>query len=205
MKIQDILQYEAEEIYDFILQYIQKNNLDTKVLFDYQEENFGSLSLSKIIENRSKYLLGTIKHIEYQKNIMPSEIIATSRHPHFCNKSFKDIFLYQKREFIRLLQYLKMQNPNFAFESNNMTLQEKIEYYAFEYCGKKRFIIVQGHHRSLLAYLFSLIDNSYMLNDVDITEYIIDWNIVKEKMSLEQLYLDNKKLENYFSYSKSKF
>lgn len=45
MKIQDLLQCDAEEIYHFILQNVLKTIMNAKLLFDYQQEKFGSLSL----------------------------------------------------------------------------------------------------------------------------------------------------------------
>lgn len=204
MKIQDLLQCDAEEIYHFILQNVLKTNIDAKLLFDYQQEKFGSLSLWDIIENRLIYPRGTFKYTEYRKDVMPSNIIASSRHPQFCNKSLKDIFLYKKEKIIQLIQYLKIQNQNFAFEPHYyMSLEDPIQYYEVEYCNEKRFIIVTGHHRSLIAYCLQLIDNSYMLKDVEITNITIQWDLIEEKMRLNNLYFDEKKFKRYFNSSRN--
>ncbi|MBV5277734.1 MAG: hypothetical protein J0647_01565 [Campylobacteraceae bacterium] len=159
-------------------------------------QKFGDLKLTDILVNRN--FTKTILHDDI--DIKPLDIIATSHHPHFCDKSLFEIFI-SKKKFLQFFSKNEHFNKEYFFSNiNQIDPLEAITYYCInDIRGKKKYIIRHGNHRSIIAYFLQLLDNSYRLKGVNVTEFVIDWDRVEQKMRAENKYFDYEKLESYFN------
>lgn len=97
----------------------------------------------------------------------------------------------------------------FFNEISSNSPKEKMEFIEFnDKEGNKRYIIKDGNHRSVTAYLLNLIDDEYELKDVDVLQVNIKWDLVETKFYLVNNFINKlipkkyKERIGYFNYKK---
>ncbi len=168
MIIQELFDNEPEEIYSLILKYICDKELKSKKWVDYGNQKFGASTFFDAFK-RSK--------IHENIDIEPIQIIGTVNHSNFSNRPLFDIFSDKERKYRFIECFSKNNNHHkdyFFSKINARNESEAMTFYSInDLQGNKKYIIRHGHHRSLIAYFLQLIDNSYRLKGIEVTELVL--------------------------------
>lgn len=188
-----LFSFDAEQSIEKIKELLKNEPLAHRELFDYELTEFGELSLEslvkKFIKKNSTYKSTTIK---------PKNIIASSRHPNFCGKTLLSIYDEEEKRH-KFIEHFSKDENYFFNEINSNTPEEEMRFIEFnDKEGNKRYIIKDGNHRSVTAYLLNLIDDEYELKDVDVLQVNIKWDLVKMKSNTISFLYRKYRLENIF-------